>query len=185
MKLIALVFVAILAFAGTLALVLALTGNLNAEGFDRIVKGPPPPPDDPGDAPDGLLDVAGALNERAKKLDEEKKALQRERKQLEMLQRQNGELRAELEPLIGQLTLMLDTADEDRQERIQAAADTLAAMDPKKAAPALEDWSPEQVATILLLMDEDVRGEILNVIDSDDGPSKAGMILEALQQSKY
>jgi len=185
MKLVAIVLVAILAFGGTLALILTLTGNLNAEGFARIVNGPPLPPENPGEAPDGLLDVAGALNERDKKLDEEKKALQQERKQLEMLQRQNGELRAELQQLVDQLKLTLDTADADQQARIQAAADTIAAMDPKKAAPALSEWSPEQVASILLLIDEDVRGNILNVMDSGDGPSKAGIILDVLQQSKY
>ncbi len=185
MKLVALVLVMILAFAGTLAIVLAITGNLNAEGINRIVSGPPPPPENPEDAPDGLLDVAAALNERAMKLDEEQKALQQERSQLESLQRQNAQLRTELQQLVDQLLLTLDTADEDQQARIQAAADTLAAMDPKKAAPALSEWSPEQVASILLLMDEDVRGGILNVIDSGDGPSKAGIILEALQQSKY
>jgi len=185
MKYVAIPVVLILAFAGTLAIILALTGNLNAEGFDRIVNGPPPPPENPGEAPDGLLDVAGALNERAMKLDEEKKALQQERKQLEMLQRQNGELRTELQQLVTQVALMLDTADEDQQARIQAAADTIAAMDAKKAAPALSGWPPEQIAAILLLIDEDVRGSILNVMDTGDGPSKAGIILDVLQQSKY
>lgn len=185
MKLIGILLMAIIAFVGTLAIILALTGNLNSEGLARIMNGPPPPLEDPGEAPDGLLDVASALNERAMKLDEEQKALQEERKQLEMLQRQNGELRTELQQLITQVELMLDTADEDQQARIQAAADTIAAMDPKKAAPALSEWSPEQVASILLLIDEDVRGNILNVMDTGNGPSKAGIILDVLQQSKY
>ncbi len=185
MKLVAFVLVMILAFAGTLAMVLALTGNLNAEGFDRIVKGPPPPPENPDEAPDGLLDIASALNERERNLEEEKKAVQLERKQLEMLQRQNAELRAELQQVVDQLKLTLDTADADQQARVQAAADTLAAMDPKKAAPALSEWSPQQVASILLLMDEDVRGSILNAMDSKEGPSKAGIILDELQRSKY
>lgn len=185
MKIVAIVLAAVIAFAGTLALILALTGNLNAEGFNRIVHGPPPPPERPEDQPDGLLEIAAALNEREMKLEEEKKALQQERKQLEMLQRQNGELRAELEQLVAQLTDMLDTADADQQERIQAAAATLAAMDSEKAASALKEWTPEQVAKILLLMDEEVRGEILNEMDTGDGPSKAGIVLDVLQQSKY
>jgi flagellar motility protein MotE (MotC chaperone) len=185
MKFVAIILVLFLAFGGTLAILLALTGNLNGEGLDRIVNGPPPPPEDPVDAPDGLLDVAGALNEREMKLDEEKKALQQERKQLEMLQRQNGELRTELQQLITQVELMLDTADEDQQARVQAAADTIAAMDEKKAAPALSEWPPEQVAAILLLIDEDVRGGILDEMDSGDGPSKAAIILDEIQRSKY
>jgi len=185
MKVAGILLVAVLAFGGTLALILALTGNLNAESFDRMVHGPPPPPEIPEDVPDGLLDVASALNERAMKLDEEKKALQQERKQLEMLQRQNGELRAELQQLVDQLALTLDTADADQKARLQAAADTIAAMDPEKVAPALSEWSPEQVATILMLVDEDVRGSILNVMDTEGGRSKAGIILDELQRSKY
>jgi len=185
MKIVGLLLVLLLAIGGTLAIVLAVTGNLNAESIDRIVKGPPPPPEHPEDIPDGLLDIASALNEREKKLDEEMKAVQQERKQLELLQRQNGELRAELRGLLDQLTLTLDTADEDQVARIQAAADTIAAMNPKKAAPALSEWSPEQVAAILLLIDADVRGSILDVMDTGTGPSKVGIILDELQQPKY
>jgi flagellar motility protein MotE (MotC chaperone) len=50
-------------------------------------------------------------------------------------------------------------------------------MEPESAAQAMEAWAPQDSAVVLQMIDEEVRGEILNAMK----PDKSAAILDAMK----
>jgi len=181
MKILILVVVPLFVFGATLLGVLAATGHLNQEAFQRIrgkevVK----------EAQDGekkvTADSLGALAEQLKQREAsiaaKEKELAENETRLEARKKGLDQQTAELKTLMQQIDGNLAQAEQDRQAKIKAQALSVANMEAESAAKALESLPTQDAAAILLDVKDKQRGEILNTMT----PEKAASILKALQE---
>ncbi|MCC6486806.1 MAG: hypothetical protein IT364_04840 [Candidatus Hydrogenedentes bacterium] len=180
MKVLLYAVAALLSFALALVGLMAYSGSLNKEGLDKLLGHKPPAapaaPAEPG--ADDLSATAKALKEREEELDAREDELKLQQQRLEDTQSQMEELRGTLQELIAQLTESADLRDANEEARLKAVADSLAGMKPQQAALALEQWPPSQAAQLLLLVEDRVRGKILDGVNQD----KAAEILKAMAE---
>lgn len=178
MKVFVAIVMAIFAFAATIGGALYLSGGFTKEGMQKLlgleapkaVEAAPP-------SEEQIPELIKALNERDKELTERENALKTEEKHVEEVRAQLDGLRSTLQDLVAEATKSLDKADSDKQQRLQNVANSLGAMEPEAAAVAMESWLPQDAAIVLQMIDEDVRGEILNAMT----PDKAAAILTAMK----
>lgn len=169
---------AIFAFAATIAGALYLSGGFTQEGMQKLlgIETPKAPEGAPPSA-EQIPEVVKALNEREAELTERETALKTEERRIQETRAQLDELRSTLQGLVEEATKSLDAADSDKYQRLQNVANSLGAMEPESAAQAMESWLPQDAAIVLQLIDEEVRGEILNAMR----PDKSASILQAMK----
>jgi flagellar motility protein MotE (MotC chaperone) len=179
MKVFVALVMAIFAFAATIAGALYLSGGFTQDGMQKLlgIETPKPLEAAPASA-EQIPEIVKALNERDKDLTERETALKTEEKRIEETRAQLEELRTTLQDLVAEATKSLDQADSDKQERLQNVANSLGAMEPESAAQAIETWIPQDAAIVLQMIDEEVRGEILNAMK----PDKSAAILIAMKE---
>ena len=179
MKVFVALVMAIFAFAATIAGALYFSGGFTQEGMQKLlgIEAPKPLEAAPPSA-EQIPEVVKALNERETELSEREAALTTEEKRIEETRGQLDELRQTLQDLVAEATKSLDQADSDKQERLQNVANSLGAMEPESAAQAIESWLPQDAAIVLQMVDEEVRGEILNAMR----PDNAAAILIAMKE---
>lgn len=180
MKVLLYAVAALLSFVLALVGLMAYSGSLNKEGLEKLLgreqPAAPIAPAEPG--ADDLSATANALKEREEELAAREAEIKLEQQRLEDTQAQMEELRGTLQELIAQLTESADLRDANEEARLKAVADSLAGMKPQQAALALEQWPPSQAAQLLLLVEDRVRGKILDGVKQD----KAAEILKAMAE---
>jgi len=183
MKIVAYIAVALVLFCGTLVALLALTGNLNKESIERLVKGPPEAAA-AAQAKEDSGALARALRERQAAITAREKDLDAREKRLEQLEADIETERANVEQLLAQIQDALDTAEGERGKRKDEVASSLAEMDAAGAAKILESWPDTgEAAEILLLIKAKDRGKILDEI-ATNSPTLAAELLREVQQPK-
>lgn len=170
----------VLTFAASLAAVLAATGNLNADALNRILgRGGAPAP--AGEQADELDAFAVALKQREQELTAQRKQLDEDKKRMRMAQEDLDELTKRLDQLLQQAAAFKQESDKTQETRLQQAAETLAKMDPKKAAAALADWPADRIAEVLRNVKEKERAKILDQMD----PNQVAMVIDSLKRQVF
>lgn len=179
MKILAMILVALVVFAGGLAGVLAATGNLNAEGLARIMgqqsAGKSALPEKTKGT-DALAEESRsrmtAIEEREQKLAEREKQLAQREKDLEAL-------RVQIETMKKQVEGAMADQGAQRQQQIEGVANTITAMKPDAAAERLEKFPVEDQAEIIKRVTKvKDRAKILEAMK----PETAARIMTYLQQ---
>ena len=178
-KLIPLIVLALLSFAGTMAALIAVTGEF--ENVKKLVRGEPVTEPAAEEGPDALEQWTGELRERETALAEEEARLQEEEERQQRRLEEMEDILKRMEEIQGQVQGAVATSDAEQQTRMKEVADSYAAMSPEKAAEALKEWPTEEAAGILRLIKERDRGKILDKLE----PSEAGRILRALKEKDY
>ena len=180
MRIFVVLVMAIFAFVATVVGALYFAGGFTQEGLQRLLGVEPPKVEQAAAPPSAeqIPEVVKALNERDAELTERETALKTEEKRIEQTRQQLDELRTTLQALVADATKSLDQSDSDKQQRLQNVASSLGAMEPESAAKAIESWLPQDAAIVLQLMDEELRGEILNAMK----PDKSAAILTAMKE---
>lgn len=181
LKLFALFLLVLISFVGTLACVMAATGNLSQERVMQLVKGPDAEDEDAEESvpADDVGPLARALQAREKKLDEHEEALKRREERVRTMLEELQELRKDVEDLQKEIQQALDDEAVDQKVRIEDVAKSISSMKPTNAAALLDDWPPEDAARVLRLVKERDRGKILDAM----APTKAASVLRSLQES--
>ncbi|HOJ33836.1 MAG TPA: hypothetical protein PKY35_13505 [Candidatus Hydrogenedentes bacterium] len=168
----------LLAFGASLVGVLAATGNLNKAALDKMLgKTPPPAPKE--EAPDELDAFAAALKEKEQQITTEQKRVDEEKRRLRIAQDDMSELTKRMEQLLQQITQAKEESDKIKETRTLQAAQTLAGMDPKKAAAVLNEWPADRAAEVLRNVKDKDRSKILDQMD----PAQAAQVLENLKST--
>lgn len=172
------VLVFVLAFAGGIVGLLALTGNLNADALARIL-GTAPQQADPREQLDKF---ARELTQREQELKAESQRVEEEKQRIGMAEEDLQSLVQQLNEAMHYMDAAEKAAPEETElayeERLAETANTLAAMDEANAARALEQWTPERAAEVLLKIREKDRGGILDEMTDDE---QVAQILEHLK----
>jgi flagellar motility protein MotE (MotC chaperone) len=176
-RIVGLLILFVLAFAGTLAGVLAATGNLTPEAIDRFLGRGEESVVVEESGPDEYALLADALKEREAKIAEREAAVRKEQARLETLQTETAAVRDDLNQLVTQLTDLLDEADAEVEQHFKDTATSISEMKADAAAEALQDWPSEDAARILLLIEEGQRGKILDKLN----PMVASAFLQAIR----
>lgn len=172
--------VAIVGFAAGVLVPMALTGNLNAEGINRVLgRDEPPPLAAPKQDP--LSPFALKLQEREEQVRAREQALEERLARIEQRERELDDTLAQIEEIQARLDERIAEEDEARMDRISKMADMMAAMDPGKAAEDLESMTPEDAAEVLLLVKDRTAGAILDEME----PRKRVLIHQILQSRRY
>ena len=178
MKIFVALVMAIFAFAATIVGALYLAGGFTQEGMQKLLGIEAPKPKEAAAASEAAIpEVVKAQKEREEELNAREEALKIEEKRIETTRVQLQELQDTLKGLVADAAKQLDQADSDKQARLQNVANSLAAMEPESAAQAIESWAPQDSAIILQMVDDEIRGEILNAIK----PDKSAAILDAMK----
>ncbi|MCC6145628.1 MAG: hypothetical protein IT368_17615 [Candidatus Hydrogenedentes bacterium] len=180
LRMIVFLFLAVAAFVGALAAMLALTGNLNAESLGRLMNREEAVPAAPAAPPEDSLGIlASQLKAKETELDEREKALDEQEKQLATRLEELQQLQRQIEETSQQLQGVIDETDEERAERLSTVATTVSAMKADKAALALQGLPDDEVAEILRKVKDKDRGKIVEAMDAE----RASRILQQLQEA--
>lgn len=171
------VIVFLLAFGASLVGVLAATGNLNKAALDKMLGKTEPAAKE--EAPDELDAFASALKEKEQQITNEQKRVDEEKRRLRIAQDDMSDLTKRMEQLLQQITQAKEESDTVKETRTRQAAQTLAGMDPKKAAAVLKDWPAERAAEVLRNVKDKDRSKILDQMD----PAQAAQVLENLKST--
>jgi len=174
-------------FAGAVLGPLALSGNLNQDGLNKLLGKPPVEkpgeagaPGAEGAAPQGDVDpLVAALKAREEEIARREEEV---RKQEESLRKMTADLEAmrdDLATMQTQIDEKIAREDDSRKERMQEVALSLAKMKPTNAAASLKSWSPEDAAAVLRLVKDRERGKILDAMGESAAP-----LLQVLQQPR-
>ncbi|MFA6239486.1 MAG: hypothetical protein WC655_01075 [Candidatus Hydrogenedentales bacterium] len=180
MKVVAIVVLPIVSFVLTLVAMLAMTGNLSPEGIAKLAGRGPAPVQEAPEPKDDIVARADDLKKREQELNERQARIEKDEKRLTETQAQMEELRSALQQMLLQITQAAEESDATQSERLTSVAQSLGGMKPAQAAKALEGWTPEEGAELLRLIDERVRGKILDSMD----PDKTAAFLQAMQEQK-
>ena len=182
MKVLLYAVAALLSFVVAVLGMMAYSGSLNKEGFDKLLgrDQPAAPAATALPGADDLSASALALKEREEEIAAREKELAQQQKRLDDTQSQMEELRSTLQELIAQLTDTVNSRDANEEARLKAVADSLAGMKPQQAALALNEWPAAQAAQLLQLVEERVRGKILDGMNQE----KAAEVLKAMAEQE-
>lgn len=154
----------LLVFAGTVAGMLAATGNLNKGTVDKILKrdASQTAPVEEADPLDPLL---AQVKEQLKDLEDRDKALDDREAKLQLREKNVSDLFDKTNDTFKQLQEAADTEDAARAARMKDAATTLAEMKAENAATVLSEYPDiQEAAEILRMIKEKDRGKILDAI---------------------
>ncbi len=179
-KLIFYVLLPLVAFAGTVAVCLSLTGNLSKEGIDKIL-GRAQPAKQTQEAAEGQTDpYLRALQQREEDLKKREAKVQEDDARIKKAQTDLDQLRTEIEDLQKEIGDALKVEDAEQQKRVADVALSLGKMKPVNAAKTLESWDVQESAKVLRLVKDKERGKILDSMT----PEKAAAILLELKAAK-
>lgn len=182
MKYVAMLLLALFFFAGTLAGALALTGNLNGEGMQRIMGNAPEVAEATETKEDPLGPLARQLKNKEDELKKQEERLKQRESQLNTREQSLQELSDKLDALRMELNTNIDEAEMARQQEIETVATTLTEMKADKAAEALSNFPVEEQADILRKIEKSKdRGKILEAMRPED----ATRALQAMQDSPF
>jgi flagellar motility protein MotE (MotC chaperone) len=179
LRLILFLVLALLAFVGALAAMLALTGNLNQESLSRIINREEALPPEPVQQEDSLGVLAAQLKAKEAELAAREEELDEQEKQIETRLQELQALQRQIEETSLQLQGVIDETDEEREQRMTTVATTVSAMKPDKAALALQGLPDDEVADILRKVKDKDRGKIVDAMDAE----RASRVLQELQQA--
>jgi flagellar motility protein MotE (MotC chaperone) len=162
-KFILMLLVAAIAFAGTVAAILAITGNLSQESLMKIVSPAPAPVETAPEAkPDETDAVIRALQARDEDLNKREAAVKEEEDRLKKEQADLDVLRTQLVGIQQEIGKTIEAEDADHRKRVQNVALSLAKMKPAQAAKTLGTWSVQDAAKALRFMKDKERGKLLD-----------------------
>jgi flagellar motility protein MotE (MotC chaperone) len=179
MKMAIYAIVVLLGFVGSLAGVLAATGNLSREGLDKILGKTPPAAAEPEEEPDDLDPLLRAVREQQKKLEEREAGLKEREERVKTAEQDLAKLRDELSGMLQQYAENLDKVDADQEQKRQEVAMLLEKMKPDQAAEIIGAKEPEEAVQLLQLLPEKSRPKVMDKL----APEKAGAILDAMQNA--
>ncbi len=179
LKLVGMVVLFLIAFASTLAGLLAATGNLSQESLDALLGKAPPPTASDAEAQD-LDSLTLQLKAERQRVQERQEELDRREKRLKMLQRDVEERRTELSSLLDEVKQGVDADEQSQDQRLQDVVKTVEGMESEKAAEVLGEWPVDEAAQILGLLSDRARGPILDAMDTD----QVILILRALREGQ-
>jgi flagellar motility protein MotE (MotC chaperone) len=184
-KLILYILIVLLSFAGTVAICLAVTGNLSMEGIGRIIR-PKPAAEETPEAPREEVDpYLQALQRREEDLKKREASLQTEEAQLKKSKADLEQLRTDVEQIQKQIGEVLKTEDAEQVKRDTDVALSLSKMKPTNASTLIASWEAKEAARVLRLVKDKERGKILDAMTTDKTTSdKAAAILLELQNAK-
>lgn len=175
-------------FAGAVVGPLALSGNLNQEGLNKLLgKAPAAPAAGEAGAPgaDGTVvqgdvePLAAALKAREEEIARREEEVRKQEEVLRKMMTDLDTMRDDLATMQTQIDEKINKEDDARKERMQEVALSLAKMKPANAAASLESWSAEDAAAVLRLVKDRERGKILDAMGE-----KAAPLLQVLQQPR-
>jgi flagellar motility protein MotE (MotC chaperone) len=182
MKYVLMLLLAILSFAGTLALALFLSGNLNGEGIQKLMGNAPEVVEAEDIPEDPLGPLARQLKNKEEELSQLEARLKQREAQLNTREESLQQLSDKLDTLREQLDTSIASAEESRQQEIATVANTLTEMKADKAAEALRSFPVEDQAAILMKIEKSKdRGRIVEAMDAND----ASRVLQAMQEQPF
>lgn len=180
MKLIAYIVVPLIAFVGTVAACLAVTGNLSKEGIEKILSRAPVAEETPAPAVQEADPYLRALQQREEELKKREAKVQEDDARIKKSQADLDQLRTDIEGIQKQIGAALKVEDAEQQTRLSDVALSLAKMKPTNAAKTLESWDAQEAAKVLQAVKDKQRGKILDAMT----PEKAAAILTELKTPK-
>ncbi|MBI2431652.1 MAG: hypothetical protein HYV26_02145 [Candidatus Hydrogenedentes bacterium] len=182
MKYVLYMVVACISFLGALAGMLAVTGNLSSEALQRVAKSEEAVTEHKAAGKeDPLGPLAQSLKQKEDTLKKQEQELKERESRVEQREKELNQLRTELEGIRSEINTSLDEADSERQKRLETVANTLAAMDPDKAAGSLSVMPEDEAAAILNLVEIKERGKIMDAMKDQEFTSR---VLQALQEAQ-
>lgn len=179
-KIIGLIALALVCFVGTLAGIIAATGNLKMESLDRI-RGTDKTPKEEVVVADPVSIWAKGLKDKEKELTAKEGTLNELELRIEQRRQELVTLKDELTNLQKVIDESLETSDADHEKRLTDVATSLAQMKAANAAKILDSWpSAEEVAAILRKIKDKDRGKILDSMNA----KRATEILRIIQERK-
>lgn len=183
LKLIITLLIAILCFAGSLAGLLAYSGNLSKEGFNKLLS-PKPAAQKTEEATtekgDESSALAQALKQREEELDQREAKVREEEERLKKSRTDLESLRAELQNIQTQIGASVKAVDADRKKRMEDVALSLSKMKATGAAEVVSSWPVEDAIAILRLVKDKERAKILDAMK----PEQSAALLLGLQDKK-
>lgn len=181
-KILGLVILALVLFSGTLVGMVALTGNLNKAGLDRVMGKDELPVETPAVEEDEVAVLARGLKERETALNKRKAILDEREQRIEQRRLELVTLLEDATEIQNTIDESLEATDADHEERLMDVASSLATMKAANAAAILDGWpSSAEVATILRKVEEKKRGKMLDAMDL----KRATEVLRIIQERKF
>lgn len=182
MKLVLLLLLAVLSFAGTVALAMLMTGSLNPESINRLL-GREMEMEMAGDpamtTSQNLSGLAEQLKAKGDELTARELALNEREAQLNKRETELATLRTEVEAIQKQISGSLEDENADRTVRLKTVALSVESMKADKAAGILANYPPEDAAEILQEIQDKNRGKILESME----PEFATKVLQSMRDS--
>lgn len=183
LKLIAVLLIALFCFAGSLAGLLAYSGNLSKEGIGKVLRPKTSDTktaetqDETGDESSAL---AHALKQREEELDQRETKIREEEERIKKSRTDLEALRTEVQAMQTQIAASVKAVDADRKKRMEDVALSLGKMKATNAAKTVESWPVEDAVGILRFLKEKERAKILDAMP----PEQASALLLGLQDKK-
>jgi len=182
-KYILLSVVMVLLYCGTMAGLLFFTGNLDPDklrnafgagdvGLEEV---------QPEAVEDNIDSIARQQQAREEALRRREETLNEREQRLELARQDLREMQTNIENLLQQFNESLDELDADREQRLQAVADSIGSMEEEEAAKTLENLDEDVQVAVLSLISDRARGEILSNME----PQNAARLLTRFQQPDY
>ncbi|MCX5771197.1 MAG: hypothetical protein NTZ09_13140 [Candidatus Hydrogenedentes bacterium] len=171
---------ALIVFAAALLVPVALTGNLNQQGFDKIFKKGEAAPPVAAPAPDPATPLLRAIKQQRDELGKREAKVREDEQRLQTMQSDLEQLRDELQGILEQIQAKLTEEDTDQQQRLAEVAQSLSKMKPRNAADTLKTFSATEAAGVLRLVKDRDRTKILDSMDQD----QAALILKTIQEPR-
>ena len=183
MKLIIVMIVALVAFAGALVVAGKATGVLDAltrENVGKLISGKPEEEKPLSQEPrDDVVPLTRALKMREEELNKREESIRQQDAQIKKRQTDLEELQTQIKGIQEQIQQTVSVQDAVRNNRFQDVAMSLSKMKPANAAKILNDWPAEEIGGVLALIKEKDRGKILDAMT----PEKAASALQAATAS--
>jgi len=177
MKLIVYILIPLLSFAGTVAVCLALTGNLSTAGINKILRTEPPAEQAPAAPAQEVDPYLQALQRRDEELKKREASVQAQEAQVKKAKADLEQLRTDVEQIQKKIGEVLKADDADQTKRVTDVALSLSKMKPTNAGKLVDAWDVKEAAKVLRLVKDKERGKILDSMT----PEKAGAVLLELQ----
>ncbi|HUW60831.1 MAG TPA: hypothetical protein VMZ06_07460 [Candidatus Bathyarchaeia archaeon] len=174
------ILLALVVFAAALLVPVAMSGNLNQQGFERIFKDKEAAPPVTAPTPDPATPLLRAIKQQRENLDAREAKVREDEQRLQTMQADLDQLREELQTILEGIQAKLSEEDTDQQQRLTEVAQALSKMKPRNAADTLKTFSAAEAAGVLRLVKDRDRTKILDSMDQE----QAALILKTLQEPR-
>jgi len=170
------VLLAVGAFAAAVLVPIGMSGHLNREGFEKILK-KDTAPTPAAVKPDPANPLLRALQKQREALAKREAKLKEDEQRVRAMQADLDQLRDELEEVLSEIQAKLSEEDAAQQQRLAKVAEALADMKPRNAAETLETFTADEASRVLMLVKDRDRTKILDAMEQE----QAALILKTLQ----